>query len=93
MTSRRVLVFDAARRRGSLRLIFDFREKNAMARMVRHEESGPYEVPEGTELPVWICGCGLSKNKPFCDGSHKKTRDEGAEVYVYDANGQRTVAK
>ena len=19
------------------------------------------------------CGCGLSKNQPFCDGSHKKT--------------------
>ena len=44
-----------------------------MARLVRHEEMGPYEIPEGTELPVWICGCGLSKNKPFCDGSHKTT--------------------
>lgn len=64
-----------------------------MARMVRHEESGPYEVPEGTELPVWICGCGLSKNKPFCDGSHKKTRDEGADIYSYDENGHRTLAK
>jgi CDGSH-type Zn-finger protein len=61
--------------------------------MVRHEESGPYEVPEGTELPVWICGCGLSKNKPFCDGSHKKTRDEGADIYSYDENGHRTLAK
>lgn len=61
-----------------------------MARMVRHEENGPYEVPEGSELPVWICGCGLSKNKPFCDGSHKKTRDEGAQLYVYEGD-QRTV--
>ncbi|HTT75306.1 MAG TPA: CDGSH iron-sulfur domain-containing protein [Candidatus Binataceae bacterium] len=64
-----------------------------MARMVRHEEMGPYEVPEGTELPVWICGCGLSKNKPFCDGTHKKTRDEGTEVFSYDANGHRTPVK
>jgi CDGSH-type Zn-finger protein len=21
----------------------------------------------------WYCGCGLSKNQPFCDGSHKGT--------------------
>jgi CDGSH iron-sulfur domain-containing protein 3 len=70
-------------------------EDNPMARMIRHEEMGPYEVPEGTELPIYVCGCGLSKNKPFCDGSHKKTRAEAAgEVYEYDANGNaRLVAK
>jgi CDGSH-type Zn-finger protein len=55
-----------------------------MARLVRHEEMGPYEIPEGTELPVWVCGCGLSKNKPFCDGSHQKCRDEmKGETYNY----------
>ena len=41
-----------------------------MARLVKHDAQAPYEIPEGTELPVWICGCGLSKNKPFCDGTH-----------------------
>jgi len=56
-----------------------------MARIIRHEKNGPYEVPEGTELPLYICGCGLSKNKPFCDGSHKITRDENpTDVYIYD---------
>jgi CDGSH-type Zn-finger protein len=60
-----------------------------MARIVRHEKNAPYEVAEGTELPVYICACGLSKNKPFCDGSHKKTRDENpADVYVYDDIGR-----
>jgi CDGSH iron-sulfur domain-containing protein 3 len=60
-----------------------------MARMVRHEKNAPYEVPEGTELPLYICACGLSKNKPFCDGSHKKTRDENpSDVYVYDDNSR-----
>jgi len=47
-----------------------------MARLIQHERNTPYEIPEGTELPVWICACGLSKNKPFCDGTHKRTRDE-----------------
>jgi CDGSH-type Zn-finger protein len=65
-----------------------------MARLVKHDRNGPYEIPEGTELPVWICGCGLSKNKPFCDGSHKKTRDEdSAEVYAYDDQGRVKVVK
>ena len=64
-----------------------------MARLVKHEETGPYEIPEGTELPAWICGCGLSKNKPFCDGTHKKTRDEGGGLFSYDENGNRTPTK
>src|ERR1700684_1354770 len=63
-----------------------------MARMVRHEKNSPYEIPEGTELPIYICACGLSKNKPFCDGSHKKTRDENpADVYHYDDIGRARV--
>ena len=63
-----------------------------MARIVRHEKNSPYEVPEGTELPLYICACGLSKNKPFCDGSLKKTRDENpADVYIYDDTGRARV--
>ncbi len=66
-----------------------------MARVVKHDSQAPYEIPEGTELPIYICGCGLSKNKPYCDGSHKKTRAEAAgEVYEYDENGNaKLVAK
>lgn len=60
-----------------------------MARLVKHEANRPYEVAEGTELPIYICACGLSRNKPFCDGSHKKTRDEeDGGVYAYDESGR-----
>jgi len=48
-------------------------------------KSGPYEVAGGAKVldstgkeyaesqipPVYLCRCGASKNKPFCDGSHK----------------------
>lgn len=61
-----------------------------MTRCVKHEAKGPYEVKPSTESQ-WICQCGLSKNKPFCDGSHKKTQDEEeGKVYSYDAEGTRT---
>ncbi len=39
----------------------------------------PYEIPEGTELPIYICGCGLVEEQALLqDGSHKKTRAEAA---------------
>jgi CDGSH-type Zn-finger protein len=70
------------------------REEASMARMIRHDKNAPYEIPEGTELPIYICACGLSKNKPFCDGTHKKTRDEeAAETYLYDDAGRVKVIK
>lgn len=42
------------------------------------EVSGPTTVqsPDGTVLKegdkTYLCRCGFSANKPFCDGSHKR---------------------
>lgn len=60
-----------------------------MARKVIKTAHGPYELKPQTN-PVAICMCGLSKNQPFCDGSHRRTLDEEeGKVYEYDENGQR----
>jgi CDGSH-type Zn-finger protein len=76
-------------------------------RIIIHERTGPYRVKirdiEGAEkvdsnsklleFEVEFCGCGLSNNKPFCDGSHEMTEDEDlSTVYAYDENHQRIVA-
>jgi CDGSH-type Zn-finger protein len=31
------------------------------------------------ETDVYLCRCGASKNKPFCDGTHKTNGFEGPE--------------
>lgn len=48
-------------------------------------KNGPYEVKGAVELvdakranftlteePIYLCRCGQSANKPFCDGTHTK---------------------
>ena len=44
------------------------------------------EVEEGKSY--WWCACGLSKEQPFCDGSHKGT---GIEPSKYSAEKLGTV--
>lgn len=59
-----------------------------MAREITHTDSGPYIVtPEDIDEEkgdVAICMCGLSRDYPFCDGSHQVTEDEDADArYKY----------
>ena len=50
----------------------------------------PYNFEIEGKDPIWICGCGLSNNKPYCDSSHKKVRDEDPNaLYMYDDEQNR----
>jgi CDGSH-type Zn-finger protein len=54
--------------------------------MIKALRNGPLEVAGGAKVfdhqgneyqedqlpPLYLCRCGASKNKPFCDGSHTR---------------------
>ena len=62
-----------------------------MPRLVRHDHDGPIKI-EPQDKPVWICGCGLTQNFPFCDGAHKACKSETpGKLSVYDADRKTVV--
>ncbi len=62
-----------------------------MARLVVCTANKPYKYEINGEK-IAICLCGLSKKKPYCDGSHRKTKDEEeGKLYIYDENGRTEV--
>ncbi len=67
-----------------------------MPRLVRLTACKPYKIepkdfpPDGKS--IWICACGLTKNPPYCDKSHKLCETEAADsLFVYE-NGARRAA-
>ena len=64
-----------------------------MARLAFHDAQSPLEIKPSAQS-VWVCRCGLTKNQPFCDGSHKLCSDEeGGKTYDYDRMGHRKEVK
>jgi CDGSH-type Zn-finger protein len=66
---------------------------------VTASENGPYKVTGPIELvdhegnvvqtpgqTIFLCRCGGSTNKPFCDGTHSKIGFQGAMAAVEQAD-------
>ncbi len=69
-----------------------------MTRLVELEATGPRKLePEDIDDEkgdVAVCQCGLSDDFPFCDGSHRRTRDEEeGTTYVYEDGERREVER
>jgi CDGSH-type Zn-finger protein len=56
----------------------------ALQTITPNEQGGSWEWTKGRSFEVKeqyaLCRCGHSKNKPFCDGSHKQAKFDGTET-------------
>lgn len=63
-----------------------------MPRLLLNDRTGPYDFPP-SDTRILICGCGLSRNPPYCDGSHRIARKEPAGcVHIYEPETHNLLA-
>ena len=63
-----------------------------MARIVKRTPTAPTKfMIDGKEQ--WFCKCGLSKNQPYCDSSHKLTQGEApGKLFFYSPSQYERVS-
>lgn len=66
-----------------------------MARIVIRKATGPRKLMkddlDDAKGNIAVCQCGLSRDFPFCDGSHQHTEDEDPDVlYTYETGDEVT---
>jgi CDGSH-type Zn-finger protein len=68
-----------------------------VSREVTHTADGPYRLtPDDIDEKygdVAVCLCGLSEDRPFCDGSHNQVEGEEEGVRYKYVDGERRVVE
>lgn len=61
---------------GDLKLVQNFIMPNSKGISIDYKEGEVYP----TKKETYLCRCGLSKHKPFCDGSHQHAAENGVDL-------------
>lgn len=54
-------------------------------------QKAPFKVAVEAGKKYFWCSCGLSKNQPFCDGSHKGVEGNNLKSVIFEAKESKVV--